>query len=125
MEPQTRNKGVENFLVVLALFLFVLGIFIGSEIWRVDPEERIAVLMSCNEYEEDFLKFMGFDTREACKRINRALYEQFASQCLEKVGSGLTEKQHLRLQNQCIWHEFEISTIEIINARTRFLTNNS
>lgn len=101
----------QNFLIVFALILFSLGLFIGKESEKVDQDKRVAEIVSCSEYDEDFLKTLGFQSRKDCSDLNIALHKQYLDSCSRQIKTTSREDYNLKLLNSCVYHYFESNSI--------------
>lgn len=113
MEVQTQNKGTQSFLLLFAILLFFLGLYIGRTIWYVNPEERVAQIVSCEGYEDNFLKEMGFQNRDSCVELNLALHRQYIDDCLKDIKSSSNESHDKKLLDLCVHHSFEKQAISL------------
>lgn len=101
----------QNFLVILSFILFFIGLFIGKDIWHVDQEKRIAEIVSCSGYENNFLKTLGFQNQEDCSKLNLALHKQYADDCLKEIKVTNREDYNLKLLNACVYYSFERNSV--------------
>ena len=111
METLTHNKGTQNFLLLFAVLLFFLGLYLGRTIWHVNPEERVTQIVSCEGYEDDFLKEMGFQDRDSCAELNLALHRQYVDDCLKEIKSSGNKAHDKKLLDLCVYHSFEKQAI--------------
>jgi len=108
---EAQSNSTQNFLTIFAFFLFFLGLYLGRVIWYANPEHRIAQIVSCEGYEEDFLKEMGFQNRDSCVEFNLALHSQYVDDCLKEIKSSSNESHDKKLLDLCIYHSFEKQAI--------------
>lgn len=111
MEIQSQNKGIQNFLILFAILLFFLGLYLGRIMWYVNPEARVAQIISCEGYGDDFLKEIGFQNRDSCIELNLALHRQYIDDCLKEIKSSGDESRDKKLLNLCVYHSFEKQAI--------------
>src|SRR4051812_22521883 len=67
-----QNNNTQTFLLLFSLLLLFLGLYIGRAMWHVDENKRVTELVSCNGYEEDFLKSVGYKDKGSCVDLNLA-----------------------------------------------------
>jgi hypothetical protein len=120
MEINSKNRHTENFLVIFAIFLFFLGLYLGNILWRVDPIKRVAQIVSCEGYEEDFLKTMGFQNRDDCRDLNLSLHMQYVDDCLKDIKISNDESHDKKLLDLCVYHLFEKNTISLSSEYARY-----
>ena len=76
-------------------------------IWYINPVDRVTKIISCKEYEENFLKEIGFQNRDNCIELNLALHKQYLDDCLRGIRITKKESSNKKLLNLCIYHLFE------------------
>lgn len=113
---------MENFLVIFAIFLFFLGLYLGKTIWQVNITERVAQIVSCEGYEEKFLKAMGFPNRDSCTQLNIALHKQYIDECLKRIKISNNESQNKKLLDFCVYYSFEKEVISLNSEYASFKT---
>jgi len=121
MDTQIKNRNVEKFLVIFSIFLFFIGLYIGRIIWRINPVERVSQIVSCEGYEEDFLKKMGFKDRSSCVELNLALHKQYVDECLKEIKTSKNESHDKKLIDLCVYHSFEKNDISLSSEYENFL----
>ena len=124
MFTQIQNRSLQNFLIIFSIFLFFLGLYIGKIIWQVDPVERVAQIVSCEGYEEDFLKEMGFQNRDSCVELNLALHKQYIDNCLKEIKTSNDESYNKKLLDLCVYHSFEKNAIFLSSEYYNYKTKN-
>ncbi len=87
--------------------MLFLGLYLGRDIWRVDQGERVASIVSCEGYEEGFLREIGFKNREDCAQIRFALHGQYVDSCLGKIKLSNRESFDRALLDSCVYHLLE------------------
>lgn len=110
---ETQSKSTQNFLILFAILLFFLGLYLGRTIWYINPEDRVAQIVSCGGYEDDFLKEMGFQDRESCAELNLALHRQYVDDCLKEIKSSGNDSHDKKLLDLCVYHLFERQAISL------------
>lgn len=120
MDTRTRNRSIENFLIILAILLFFLGLYLGNKIWRVDPVKRVEQIVSCEGYEEEFLKEIGFQNRDSCRELNLALHNQYVDDCLKGIKTSNNEFYDKKLLDLCVCHLFEKNAIFLSSEYTKY-----
>lgn len=111
MKLQIHNKNNLNLLLLFAVLLFFVGLYLGRTIWYINPEDRVAQIVFCEGYEENFLKEMGFQNRDSCIEFNLALHRQYVDDCLKKIKSSNNKFHDKKLLNLCVYHSFEKQAI--------------
>jgi len=46
----------QYFVLILSVVCFLAGLYLGKITWNIDLTEKIAKIVSCEGYEEEFLK---------------------------------------------------------------------
>lgn len=114
------SKSTQNFLIAFSFFMFFLGLYLGMDIWRIDPAERLTHIVSCTGYEEKFLQEMGFKDRADCVRLNLGLHGQYIDDCLRKIKRSGDESYDKALVDSCAYHLFEIQEIALSSEYTAY-----
>jgi len=109
IDKNTNTKG--NWVVIcyfIACITFLLGVYSGVNSQKVDPEQRIAEIISCTGYEEDFLKEIGFENKDDCVKLNLAASRGYADECSERINMrGLDKESYKNLLSLCVYYSFE------------------
>jgi len=104
---ETQNMNGQNFLVIFAFMMLFLGLFLGRTIWYINPEERVAQIVSCEGYEDDFLKTVGFENHDDCVNLNLALHKQYIDDCLKNIKTSNRESFDMKQLDLCVYYSFE------------------
>ena len=110
---ETQSRGTQNFLILFAILLFFLGLYLGRTIWYINPEDRVAQIVACEGYEDDFLKVMGFQNRDSCVELNLALHRQYVDDCPKEIKSSGNEPHDKKLLDLCVYPSFGKQAISL------------
>jgi hypothetical protein len=119
-----QNK-IQHFFIFLPFIFasFFLGLIFKEYFLEVDPAKKIAQITSCGDYENDFLKKLGFSSRDDCINLNLALHKQYADVCLKDLKLTSNEHRNKELLDICILHLFEKDEVILISEYEDYLQN--
>ncbi|MFH0833856.1 MAG: hypothetical protein V2A63_00495 [Patescibacteria group bacterium] len=98
------QKVYADFSVVAITIALFLGFYLGKTSESIDPGKEMLEMISCNGYEIEFLKYLGFESRNQCKDLNNFLFQQYADQCLENIKVLDDKENYEKLVNLCAYH---------------------
>ncbi len=81
--------------------------------WYTETNDRVAQIVSCEGYEEDFLKEMGFKDRNSCVDLNVSLHKQYTDDCINLIRSSSDMDYNLKLLDLCVYHSFEKQAVSL------------
>ena len=102
-----------SFSVVAVVVALFFGLYLGKTSATINPTKEILEIISCNGYEEEFLKNIGYENRDQCKSLNTSLYQQYLGQCLKDIKTLNDEKNYKRLVNFCVYHLFSKNYLQL------------
>src|SRR3989344_7480326 len=88
------------------------GLIYQTVLPRYNPKKK-SNTVSCEGYEDDFLKEMGFQNRDSCVELNLALHRQYVDDCLKEIKSSGNESHDKKLLDLCVYHSFEKQAISL------------
>lgn len=98
----------QNFLVIFAFCMFFLGLYIGGSMDKdVDYEKRISEIVSCADYENEFLYTVGFSGREDCQKFNVELHDEYTKDCSSVIEKTSNASYNMTVLNACVYYSFE------------------
>lgn len=101
----------QYFVLILFVVCFLAGLYLGKITWNIDPTEKIAKIVSCEGYEEEFLKKIGYKDRNDCVQLNLALNKQYVDDCLKGIKLSGDDAYEKKLLDLCVFHLFEKDSI--------------
>lgn len=82
-------------------------------------------MVSCDRYEEGFLKTEGYSDKENCVDLNLALQRQYLDDCSSNLKTTGKESYDRELMDKCVYHRFAINEIFLASQYFLYKTSNA
>lgn len=95
-----------------------------DDLGKKNAEEQIS-FTSCG-HESSFLKYQGYQSKEACSGVRKQVFQEMKLKCSEKfLSPELEEKSAIWFYNKCLSNSLDAANLEIAQEYAIFLQKNS